>query len=150
MRREPRGEAADVFSRFDRLFEEWLRMMPFRPMGFPRWLEAGDLIRVEEYRLDGALVVRADLPGVDPDKDVELIVSDGTLHIEAERRQEEKREEKGYLRREVRYGSFSRSLPLPAGTTEADITATYKDGVLEIRIPEPKHEEAKKIAISKS
>ncbi|MGO8890167.1 MAG: Hsp20/alpha crystallin family protein, partial [Streptosporangiaceae bacterium] len=81
-------------------------------MGFPRWLEAGDLIRVEEYRLDGALVVRADLPGVDPDKDVELIVSDGTLHIEAERRQEEKREEKGYLRREVRYGSFSRSLPL--------------------------------------
>ena len=36
MRREPRGEAADVFSRFDRLFEEWLRMMPFRPMGFPR------------------------------------------------------------------------------------------------------------------
>ena len=59
MRREPRGEAADVFSRFDRLFEEWLRMMPFRPMGFPCWLEARDLIRVEEYRLDGALVVRA-------------------------------------------------------------------------------------------
>jgi HSP20 family protein len=150
MRRQPRGEAADVFSRFDRLFEEWLRMMPFRPMGFPRWLEAGDLIRVEEYREDGALVVRADLPGVDPDKDVALTVSDGMLHIEAERRQEEKREEKGYLRREVRYGSFSRSLPLPKGVTEADITATYKDGVMEIRIPEPKHEEAKKIAISKS
>ena len=72
------------------------------------------------------------------------------LHIEAERREEEKREEMGYLRREVRYGSFSRSLPLPEGVTEADITASCKDGVLEIRIPEPKHEEAKKIAISKS
>jgi HSP20 family protein len=50
----------------------------------------------------------------------------------------------------VRYGAFSRSLSLPEGVTEAAITASYKDGVLEIRIPEPKHEEAKKIAISKS
>jgi HSP20 family protein len=47
-------------------------------------------------------------------------------------------------------GPFPRSLPLPEGVTEADITASCKDGVLEIRIPEPKHEEAKKIAISKS
>ena len=150
MRREPRGEAADVFSRFDRLFEEWARMMPFRPMSFPRWLEAGDLIRVEEYREDGTLVVRADLPGIDPDKDVELTVAGGMLHIEAERREEEKREEKGYLRREVRYGAFSRSLPLPEGVTEADITATYMAGVLKIRVAEPKHEEPGKIAISKS
>ena len=50
----------------------------------------------------------------------------------------------------MRYGSLSRSLPLPQSGTEADITATYKDGVLEIRIPEPKHEEAKNITISKS
>jgi HSP20 family protein len=150
MRREPHGEAADVFGRLDWLFDEWMRMMPFRPMAFPRWLEGGDLIRVEEYREDGALVVRADLPGIDPDKDVELTVAGGMLHIEAERRKEEKREEKGYVRREVRYGSLSRSLPLPEGVTEADISATYKNGVLEIRIPEPKHQEAKKIAISKS
>ena len=150
MRREPRGEAADLFSRFDRIFEEWLHMMPFRPMALPHWREAWEPIRVEEYREDGTLVIRADLPGIDPGKDVELTVSDGMLHIEAERREEEKREEKGYLRREVRYGSLSRSLPLPEGVTEADITAAYKDGVLEIRIPEPKREPAKKIAISKS
>jgi HSP20 family protein len=150
MRREPHGEAADVFGRFDRMFEEWARMMPFRPMAFPRWREAGDLIRVEEFREDGTLVIRADLPGIDPDKDVELTVSDGILHIEAERRVEEKREEKGYVRQELRYGSLSRSLPLPEGVTEADITATYTAGVLEIRIPEPKREPAKKIAISKA
>ena len=150
MRREPRGEAADVFSRFDRLFEEWARMMPFRPMAFPFWWGAADMIHVEEYREDGTLVVRADLPGIDPDKDVELTVAGGMLHIEAERREEEKREGKGYLRREVRYGSFSRSLSLPEGVTEADITATYKDGVLEIRIPDPKHEPANRVAIGKS
>ena len=149
-RREPHEEAADVFSRLDRMFEEWVRMMPFRTMALPRWREAGELIRVEEYREDGTLVIRADLPGIDPHKDVELTVSDGILHIEAERREEEKRKEKGYVRQELRYGSLSRSVPLPKGMTEADITATYKAGVLEIRIPEPKREPAKKIAISKA
>jgi len=79
------------------MFEEWARMMPF-----PRWREAEELIRVEEFREDGTLVIRADLPGIDPDKDVELTVSHGILHIEAERREEEKREEKGYVRRELR------------------------------------------------
>jgi HSP20 family protein len=127
------------------LFDEWARMLPFR-----RWTEPGDLIRVEEYRQDGTLVIHADLPGIDPDKDVELTVSGGMLHIEAERRAEEKQEGTGYLRQELRYGSVSRSLPLPEGVTEADITATYKAGVLEVRIPEPKHEEPRKIAISKS
>ena len=125
-------------------------MMPFRPMALPRWREVEDLIRVEEYHQDGTVVIRADLPGIDPDKDVELTVSGGMLHIEAERREEEKREEKGYMRQEVRCGSLSRSLPLPAGVTEAGITATYRADVLEIRIPEPKREPAKKIAISKS
>jgi HSP20 family protein len=150
MRREPREEAADVFGRYGKLFEEWARMMPFRPMAFPFGRGAADMIYVEEYREDGTLVVRADLPGIDPDTDVELTISQGMLHIEAERREEEKREGKGYLRREVRYGSVSRSLPLPEGVTEADITATYKDGVLEIRIPEPAREPARKIAIGKS
>jgi len=123
-------------------------MTPFGP--FPRWWGVEDLIRVEEYREDGTLVIRADLPGIDPDADVELTVSDGMLHIEAERREEEKKEGKGYVRRELRYGSLSRSLPLPEGVTEADIAATYKDGVLEVRVPEPKRGPAKKIAISKS
>jgi len=150
MRREPRGEAVDVLGRFDRLFEEWARMMPFRPTAFPFSWGAADMIHVEEYREDGTLVVRADLPGIDPDKDVELTIAGGMLHIEAERREEEKQEGKGYLRREVRYGSFSRSLPLPEGVTEADIAAIYKDGVLEIRIPEPTREPAKRVAISKS
>ncbi|HEY7260226.1 MAG TPA: Hsp20/alpha crystallin family protein [Trebonia sp.] len=132
------------------MFDEWVRMMPFHPMAFPRSREAEDLIRVEEFRDDGTLVIRADLPGIDPDKDVELTVSDGMLHIEAERRVEEKREEKGYLRQELRYGALSRALPLPEGVTEADITATYKAGVLEIRIPQTKREPAKKIPISKA
>jgi HSP20 family protein len=150
MRREPRGEVGEFFSRFDRMFDEWARMMPFRTMSFPHWHDADDMIRVEEFREDGTLVVRADLPGIDPHKDIELTVSDGMLHIQAERRTEEKQEDKGYLRQELRYGSLSRTLPLPEGVTESDITASYSAGILEIRVPEPKGEPAKKIPISKS
>lgn len=150
MRREPRGEVGDIFGRFDRVFDDWARMIPFRTMSFPHMHALDDLIRVEEFRDDGTLVVRADLPGINPDKDVELTVSDGCLHIQAERHEEEKKEDKGYLHKEFRYGSLSRTLPLPEGVAEADIKATYKAGILEIRIPEPKREPAKKIPISKS
>jgi HSP20 family protein len=149
-KREPHGEATDLFSRFDRMFDEWVRMMPVRATAIQRWREAEEPIRVEEFREDGTLVIRADLPGIDPDEGIELTVSDGMLRIEAERREEEKREEKGYVRKELRYGVLSRSLPLPEGVTGADITATYKSGVLEVHVPEPRHEPAKKIAISKA
>jgi HSP20 family protein len=149
-RHDHRAEVAEFFGRFDRMFEEWTRILPFRAMAFPRWPETEDLIRVEEYREDGTLVVRADLPGIDSDSDVELTVSGGMLHIRAERREEEKMEEKGYLRRELHYGSMSRTLALPEGASESDITATYNAGILEIRVPEPKQEPGKKIAITKS
>ena len=67
----------------------------------------------------------------------------GMLHIEAERRAEEKSEEKGYARHELRYESFGRNLALPEGVSGSAITPSYKDGILEIRIPAP--EPAKKI-----
>jgi len=150
MRREPRGEVGEFFSRFDRMFEEWARVTLPRAVPFARWPDVDGMIRVEEFHDDGTLVVRADLPGIDPEKDVELTLADGMLHIEAERREEEKKEDKGYLRQELRYGSFSRTLPLPEGVTESDIKASYKAGILEIRIPEPRQESAKKIPIAKS
>jgi HSP20 family protein len=103
-----------------------------------------ELIRVDEYRENGSLVVRAELPGIDPDTDVEINVSDGMLRIEAERRAEEKTDENGYVREELSLGSFTRTLPLPEGVTESDITASYKDGILEIRIPAPEPERPRK------
>ena len=150
MKHDPRGEVGEFFSRFDRMFDEWTRILPFRAMSFPHWHDMDDLLPIEEFREDGTLVVRADLPGIDPDKDVELTVSDGMLYIHAERREEKKREETGYLRRELRYGSLSRALPLPEGITESDITATYEAGILEIRVPEPRQEPARKIPVSSS
>lgn len=139
-------EPFTLFDRMDRLFGEWMRTMPVRtPL-------VEDVIRVDEYQENNELVVRAELPGIDPDKDVELVVGEGMLRINAQRRMEEKTEDKGYLRHELRYGTFTRALPLPEGVSEDDIAATYRDGILEVRIPlpeAPEPEEPKKISISK-
>ena len=94
-------------------------------------------MKVEQFQDGTTLVVRAEVPGIDPDKDVDVSVSDGMLHIRAEREEKSEHKSKNGYRSEFRYGSFSRSVALPAGAKEEDITATYKDGVLEVRAPAP-------------
>jgi HSP20 family protein len=118
---------------FDRWLAEWpaLRLWPeLREIG-----QGPDLLRVEEFTEGDELVVRAEMPGIDPDKDVHITVTDHTLHVRAERRQESKTEEQGAYRSEFRYGSFARAIPLPPGATDKDVKATYRDGILEVRIP---------------
>jgi HSP20 family protein len=101
----------------------------------------GDLtmpsIRVEQFLDGNTLVVRAEVPGIDPDQDVDVSVSEGMLHIKAERQEKTEHKDKSGYSSEFRYGSFSRSVSLPPGTLEENITATYKDGVLEVRVPAP-------------
>lgn len=94
-------------------------------------------IRVEEMVDGNTLVVRAELPGIDPEKDVEVTVGDGFLQIKAEREEKQEQKEKDSYRSEFRYGSFVRRLPIPEGVNEDNITASYKDGVLEVRSPMP-------------
>ena len=102
----------------------------------PDWWVDRDAMHLEEFRENGTLVVRAELPGIDPDRDVEITVAEGTLCIRAERR--EKHEARGdgdFYRSEFRYGQFSRTLPLPAGVGPEDVVADYTDGILEVRLP---------------
>ena len=108
--------------------------------GFFRWLDLNrpsslsDLmhyIPVESFTRDGAYVVRADLPGIDPEKDIEVTVDGDVLTIHGERREEE--HENGHS--EVRYGSFTRSVRLPQGASAADVEARYDAGVLEVTVP---------------
>jgi HSP20 family molecular chaperone IbpA len=104
------------------------------------WLESGTglnlgegshFIRVENFTEDGHGVIRAEIPGIDPSKDVELVVQNDYLTIKGERR-EEKRDAQ---HSEFHYGSFARSVRLPQGTNPEDVTATYRDGILEVRFP---------------
>ena len=104
------------------------------------WLEGGlpgmrlfdtdRMVRVEEYVKDNRYVVRAELPGVDPGKDVEITVGDGMLHVHGERHEEHREGQ----RTEFYYGAFSRDMTLPTGADENDVVATYQDGILEITI----------------
>lgn len=142
----------EVFGPIDRAFERMFDLWPGHRFGWhlpARRVLLEDLIPVDEYQEDGVLVVRAELPGVDPDKDVELTVAEGMLRIRAERHEEEHKEGTGYVRQEFRYGSFTRTLRLPEGVTDTDIKASYKDGILEIRVPAPSMGATTKIPIAK-
>jgi HSP20 family molecular chaperone IbpA len=91
------------------------------------------LMRLEDEMEDGHYVVRAEIPGIDPAKDVDITVRDGQLTIKAER--SEKTQAEG--RSEFRYGSFARYVTLPAGANEDDIKATYDKGILTVSVAVP-------------
>ncbi|MBO1414086.1 Hsp20/alpha crystallin family protein [Streptomyces sp. FH025] len=122
---------------------ELLRRFPFAPRwpslpdlfeDFPldlRVPEGEHVIRIEESETDGVYQLKAELPGVDPDKDITISVDDGVLTVRAERTEEKKEKH----RSEFRYGSFTRSVRLPAGVREEDVTAAYDQGVLTVRAP---------------
>lgn len=116
------------------------------------WREMFDesAMKIEEFEADGQLVVRAEMPGMDPDNDIEITVEDQMLHLRAERRSETKTEDKKGFRSEFRYGMFERSVRLPAGATEADVTATYNDGILEVKVPiDTAKAETKRVAVTR-
>ncbi|MET3767960.1 HSP20 family protein [Marisediminicola sp. UYEF4] len=109
-------------------------------------------IRVEEF-VDGTTqVVRAEMPGIDPEKDVDVSVANGVLHIRAQREEKSEEKSKDGYRSEFRYGSFTRDIPLPEGIKDDDITASYHDGVLEVRAPVPPRAQtqARKVQITRA
>ncbi|MET9070385.1 Hsp20/alpha crystallin family protein [Streptosporangium sandarakinum] len=101
------------------------------------WLDAplaatrtqGQGIRFEDYMHGDRYVLRAELPGIEPE-DIEIDVNNGVLTVHAERRIEEKERH----RTEFRYGSFTRSIALPPTADEKDVEAVYDKGVLEISL----------------
>ena len=92
---------------------------------------ASHSMRVEDFVQDDRYVLRAELPGMDPEKDIDVTVSGGVLTIRADRLDETE----GAHRSEFRYGAFTRSLPLPANADEAHIQASYGSGILEVNVP---------------
>ena len=125
VRRHPRS----LFPEFSELFAG-LHPLAVRPVLDTR------VMRLEDEMKDGRYVVRAEMPGVDPAKDVDITVRDGQLTIRAER--SEKTDFDG--RSEFSYGSFVRTVSLPAGADEDNIEATYDQGILtvSVAVSEPK------------
>ena len=133
--------------------EPWWNDLPslWRPLGLMQRFSDQSMIKIEEFDDGGTHVVRAEVPGIDPDNDVSVTVDHGVLTVRAERRQQKKTEEKDGYRSEFSYGSFTRSVRLPAGATESDVSASYQDGILEVRFPIDQGEaKAKKIKVQRA
>ena len=119
----------------------------FGRMRFPeRWegLEWSPAIDVSET--DDAVVVRADIPGLDPE-DLEVRLSGRTLTIKGEKKQEKEEKKENFYRVERVYGSFVRTVDLPAEVEADRAEATYKNGVLKITLPKKAEARGKKVKI---
>jgi HSP20 family protein len=104
------------------------------------WFEPGWL-RIEELREGDDLIVRAELPGIDPDTDVEITVAGEILHIRAKREEKSEINKAGGYRSEFRYGAFERDIALPPGVDPGVVEATYNDGILIVKVPMPTEKE---------
>lgn len=113
------------------------------------WLEdispRNGLIRLEDQLTDTEYIVRAELPGLDPEKDVQIGAEHGYLTIRAERKEEKSNKH----RTEFRYGMLQRSVPLPETANVDKVRARYRDGILEIVVPLKAKAEPKQITITK-
>jgi len=143
IRWEPTRELHTVQSEINRLFNSFFDTpAPDGGNQLRRWIPATDLVENEsEY------VLRADLPGLTQD-DVSIELDDNVLTLSGERKAEHEGREEGYYRLERAFGSFARSLTLPDGVDPDGITANFRNGVLEVRVPKPEQRKPRKVAIA--
>jgi HSP20 family protein len=122
-----------AFTSVERDLQDMLERFTLRPFaeGFT-WRPAADV-----FRTDGTLVVRAELPGIDPEAELSIDVESNVLHIKGEKKLEREVDEESRYLRECRYGSFHRDVMLPEGVDAEAITATYDQGVLTVEVPLP-------------
>jgi len=142
--------AHDMTRWFDRMVDEfWRRPLPtlMRP---ERWwpAEADMIIRmpaVDVYEDKDHVVIKAEIPGL-AKEDISVLLADSTLTIKGEKKREEEVKEDDYYRCERSFGSFTRAVGLPCEVKADQVKASFKNGVLEVRMP--KTEEAKKKAVT--
>ena len=147
------GEVVSRGEEFEHWLEHFMEDMWRRPFpslfGRDRWLPIRQLsIRMpslDVFEEKDSVVVKAELPGMKKE-DVEVNLSGEHLTIKGEKKEDKEVKEDDYYRRERSYGSFLRTVALPCEVKSDEIKASFKDGVLEIRMP--KTEEAKKKSVA--
>lgn len=134
--REP-AKSLEAFRReIDRLFDRFFEVMPFSEQEF--------VPSVDISETDTEIIVQAEIPGIDP-KDLDISLNGRLLTIKGEKRSEHEEKKENYHKIERKYGSFSRTIDLPADIDSDKVEALYKDGVLKIILP--KTESGKKIEV---
>src|SRR5215208_5918420 len=130
-RRSPVGQLATLQSDMARLMNSVLSSP----------LPNGDITETED-----SLVLAFDLPGLKED-DIQIELDDNVLTVSGQRERQHEQKQDDFYRFERRFGSFSRSVALPAGVNDENINASYDNGVLEIRVPKPEQYKPKRIQI---
>lgn len=129
-------EMQGMMNRLERLLGETAERFPSLRPGFT-WQPTTDITKE-----DGRLVFRAEIPGIDPDKDVEIGITGNVLHIKGQKTVEREAEEDDRYLSERFFGTFERSFTVPEGVVPEDIRATYEAGVLTVEVPLPEEEKA--------
>jgi HSP20 family protein len=146
IRWEPVRELGTIQNEMNRLFNNFFDAPTAANGGnggpLRRWMPAMDLVENERD-----FVLRADLPGL-TEGDVNIELDDNVLTISGERTSEHEDGKAGYYRVERSFGTFRRSLGLPEGVDPETVKATFKNGVLEVRVPKPAQPKPRKVQIS--
>ena len=143
VRWEPVRELSSLQNEMNRLFTTFFDTPTSGNGDAPvrRWIPAMDLVETDEH-----FVLKADLPGLG-EGDVSIEVEDNVLTVSGERKAEHEDKREGYMRVERSYGAFRRSLTLPEGIDPEAVTASFDNGVLEVRIPKPEERKPRRVAI---
>ena len=142
-----RWEPLENMTGMRRVMDRLLHEGPFQ--GFDDAWARGCRAPLDIYQTEDKLVVKAFVPGIDPE-DVHIAIQDGALTIKGEAKREEKTEERNYFVRERRYGSFSRAVSLPSGLDVDNADASFENGVLTLTIPKAEEARPKEIKVRKS
>jgi HSP20 family protein len=153
---KPFRELETLHSQMDRLFEGLLRGsdaglsglslrdFPLLPSGEMSWMPA-----IELKETDQDLILKAEIPGIEA-KDLNVEVTEDSVSISGEHREEQKTDEKGYFRSEFHYGKFQRSVPLPVKIRNQDAKAEFKSGILTLTCPKAMEEQRKVVKVNLS
>lgn len=143
VRWDPFSEFSGLRRAMDRVFEDFAPTRSWRGNG-----EVADLtFPIDLYETGNEVVVKAVLPGIKPEE-VDISVQGDALTIKGETRHDEETKEGNWYRREIRYGSFSRVIPLPVRVSSDKADAKFKDGMLTVTLPKAEEAVAKTIKVN--
>ncbi|MDH3527592.1 MAG: Hsp20/alpha crystallin family protein [Gammaproteobacteria bacterium] len=141
VKHRPATPVLNAWEDMERWFEELGRRGWLHPVNWewPRSFEArapfeGKTPKVDMIDRDMEITIRAELPGVEKDN-LDITVSDHNVTIKAQTQYEEKEEQEEYYRHEMSHGEYQRTLELPVTVDEQKAKATFKNGILELRLP---------------
>lgn len=134
----------DFFGEFDRFFDNVLSTTTFRSD-----LPADFSPRVDIRDTEDSVYLTFELPGLSKE-DIKVSVADNVLTITGERKSESEEKDNGYVRREIRSGSFSRSFTLPRTVNNNKVSADYRNGLLEIRLDKAEEVKPRQIEVKVS